>query len=317
MDPTHYINPIRDSAGQAYREFISKAFRTLPRSDRKRWAPVYLRGLLEVPGRKTIRRIVEDSDELHSATTTQSMQQFINQSPWEWNGVRHALATYVHQHCRVRAWIADNTVVPKRGSHSVGVARRFVPSLGRTVNCQVGMGLYLATERHADPVPVDWHLLLPGSWLQNPERRARARIPGHAASAPCGRTSWAWSTRPPMTGGCREPPSWSTRTAHPMPAPSFRGSWPAGERSWSRSRRPMNRRCWRAGKLPPPRPTRFGPPPLAVRPRWSTSPVRAAERCGGREVRSVPDPPSCTRGSCIRSGSPMPVPATRRHRSVC
>jgi SRSO17 transposase len=106
----------------------------------------------------------------------QSLHQFINGSPWEWGPVRAELAQWTGQGLAAGALVIDTAVLRKRGEHSCGVHRRFVPASGRSVTCQVGVGAFLAT--HEEAVPVDWRLLLPASWTEDAERRERARIPG-------------------------------------------------------------------------------------------------------------------------------------------
>ncbi|WP_449353667.1 IS701 family transposase [Thermobifida cellulosilytica] len=162
--------------------FIGKVFGALTRSDQRRWAGVYLKGLLSVQGKKTVRKIVASSGEADPVAAVQSVQQFINQSPWEWPEVRRAIAEYVDSRTEVSAWVIDNVIIPKRGSHSVGVARRFIPQAGKTINCQVGIGLYLATDQGA--VPVDWRLLIPDAWLGDQQRRGRAKIPDGVTKKP-------------------------------------------------------------------------------------------------------------------------------------
>ncbi|APU13590.1 MULTISPECIES: IS701 family transposase [Actinoalloteichus] len=152
--------------------FAAQAFSSLPRADQRRWAEVYLRGLLLGKGRKSVKRMAE---EVLAMPAAQSLQQFINQSPWDWTAVRRWLAKEAAAQLSPRAWVIENTVIPKRGTHSVGVERRFVPSEGKAVNCQVGMGLFLASEYAS--VPVDWRIVLSPRWTEDATRRNRAYIP--------------------------------------------------------------------------------------------------------------------------------------------
>ncbi|WP_326695814.1 transposase [Streptomyces sp. NBC_01766] len=190
--------------------YAEDLFGHLPRADQRRWALTYLRGLLTAPGRKSVRRLARAVSD--SPTAAQSLQQFVNSSPWEWDPVRAALARWTEQQTGarsdqqtgaqtgVRAWTVGLSVQPKRGQHSVGVHRRFVPESGRTVSCQAGVGLFLTTGGHSagghsagghsagrlsagglatagSAIPVDWRLLLPERWSGDARLRLRTRIP--------------------------------------------------------------------------------------------------------------------------------------------
>nr|WP_179118379.1 IS701 family transposase [Saccharothrix sp. ALI-22-I] len=159
--------------------FAQDKFSSLPRSDQRRWAEVYLRGLLLGHGRKSVRRIAEEVLEL---PVSQSLQQFINQSPWDWREVRSRIADEVDELLRPRAWVIADTTIPKRGDHSVGVERRFVPSEGRAINCQIGTGLFLAGELAS--IPVDWRVQLTQRWTDDHRRRDRAYIPSSVRAQP-------------------------------------------------------------------------------------------------------------------------------------
>ncbi|MEV0694856.1 transposase [Streptomyces sp. NPDC050388] len=153
--------------------FADRIFEHLPRTDQRRWARAYLQGLLTTPGKKSVRRLaVAVSD---SPTASQSLHKFVNASPWDWKPAREELACWAEQRMSSQAWTVSLAVLRKRGEHSCGVHRRFVPSTGRSVTCQAGVGAFLASPEAA--VPVDWHLLLPGSWAKDAERRNRTRIP--------------------------------------------------------------------------------------------------------------------------------------------
>ncbi|NBE51902.1 IS701 family transposase [Streptomyces boluensis] len=154
--------------------FIERVFGHLPRTDQRYWAQAYLTGLLSAEGKKSVRRLAAAVSD--SPTASQSMHQFVNASPWDWAPARAELMRWTEERLAPKAWTLDVAVMRKRGEHSCGVHRRFVPSTGRSVNCQVGVGAFLTSESEA--IPVDWGLLLPGSWVNDEQRRSRARIPG-------------------------------------------------------------------------------------------------------------------------------------------
>ncbi|MGW5674911.1 IS701 family transposase [Streptomyces sp. NPDC003860] len=169
--------PVHDiGAQESLTRFAERIFASMPRSDQRRRAGAYLHGLLATPGRKSVNKIAAQTAD--GPVAPHSMRQFVNDSSWEWSPVRRELAHWVAERTAARAWTLGIAVLAKRGVHSAGVHRRFVPSVGRSVNCQVAVGLFLTGD--TDAVPVDWSLLLPDSWASDPHRRSRARIPPEA-----------------------------------------------------------------------------------------------------------------------------------------
>jgi SRSO17 transposase len=75
----------------------------------------------------------------------------------------------------IRAWIIDDTGFPKKGKHSVGVARQYCGQLGKQDNCQVAVSLSVASD--AASLPIAWRLYLPQAWAKDPELRRKAKIP--------------------------------------------------------------------------------------------------------------------------------------------
>jgi SRSO17 transposase len=78
---------------------------------------------------------------------------------------KHALA----------AWIVDDTGFPKKGTHSVGVARQYCGQLGKQDNCRVAVSVSLATEEAS--IPAAYRLYLPETWANDEERRKPAGVP--------------------------------------------------------------------------------------------------------------------------------------------
>ena len=72
-------------------------------------------------------------------------------------------------------WIIDDTGFPKKGKHSVGVARQYCGMLGKQDNCQVAVSVSLACDQGS--IPVAWQLYLPEEWATDAARRAQAGVP--------------------------------------------------------------------------------------------------------------------------------------------
>jgi SRSO17 transposase len=75
----------------------------------------------------------------------------------------------------IQAWILDDTGFPKKGSHSVGVARQYCGRFGKQDNCQVAVSLSVAT--HQGSLPVAYRLCLPKEWADDAARRDVAGVP--------------------------------------------------------------------------------------------------------------------------------------------
>ena len=152
-------------------QFLEEMLSGLGRTERRRWGAVYVRGLLGTNERKSAARMAAQLAD----GEVQGLQQFVGQSPWAWGPVREQLAQRMTRELQpVAAWIVDDTGFPKKGRHSVGVARQYSGTLGKVGNCQVAVSLHYATDDAA--IPLDFQLYLPEEWLGEEQRR-EARIP--------------------------------------------------------------------------------------------------------------------------------------------
>ena len=71
--------------------------------------------------------------------------------------------------------VIDDTAVPKKGTHSVGVAAQYASALGKTTNCQTLVSLTLA--RGEVPVMAALRFFLRDSWISDRQRLQRAGVP--------------------------------------------------------------------------------------------------------------------------------------------
>src|SRR5215207_3367772 len=120
----------------------------LSREAQRRWAVVYLKGLI-LPGE---RKSVEP---LAARVAPGSADRLV--------GGPDAVL------------VVDDTALPKQGRHSVGVARQYCGALGKRANCQVLVSLTLA--RGEVPVTVGLRLFLSEGWTDDPGRCAGAGVP--------------------------------------------------------------------------------------------------------------------------------------------
>lgn len=77
--------------------------------------------------------------------------------------------------------VIDDTALPKKGTHSVGVAPQYASALGKTANCQTLVSLTLA--RGEVPVMVGLRLFLPQTWIDDSVRLEHAGVPADDRSA--------------------------------------------------------------------------------------------------------------------------------------
>lgn len=75
-----------------------------------------------------------------------------------------------------RSWlIIDDTSLPKKGDHSVGVALQYASTLGRKANCQTLVSVTLASREV--PLMLSLRLFLPDIWTADLARLKRAGVP--------------------------------------------------------------------------------------------------------------------------------------------
>jgi SRSO17 transposase len=140
---------------------------------RRRMCPLYIAGLIGPGERKSIQPMAQwlvpgEYDQLH---------HFAAAGMWD--------ATPLEAELLVQAdrlvggdnavLVIDDTALPKKGSHSVGVAAQYASALGKTANCQTLVSATLASGEV--PVMVGMRLFLPESWASDSVRMARARVP--------------------------------------------------------------------------------------------------------------------------------------------
>lgn len=154
-------------------EFVADMAERLPLRRQRENALLYVRGLVEHGGRKSLQPTLFRLEE--SPARYESMQQFLADSPWEPALLLRACAESVAPEIDVLAWVVDDTGVVKDGKHSPGVKRQYSGTLGKIGNCQVAVSLHAVGERGT--LPLGWALYLPEEWCSDRQRRRQAKIP--------------------------------------------------------------------------------------------------------------------------------------------
>jgi SRSO17 transposase len=159
----------RDELGRWLKPFLDQ----LGHKARRRMCPLYVSGLIGPGDRKSIQPMAErlvagDYDQLH---------HFIAAGVWDAAPVETELLVQADSLVGGDAavLVIDDTAIPKKGTHSVGVAAQYASALGKTANCQTLVSLTLA--RGEVPVTLALRLFLPESWTSDRARLKRAGVP--------------------------------------------------------------------------------------------------------------------------------------------
>jgi SRSO17 transposase len=156
--------------------FVEEVAERLPLRRQRENVLLYVRGLVEHGGRKSLQPTLFRLEE--SAARYESMQQFLADSPWDPTLVVRACAERVATEIGVTAWVVDDTGIAKDGKHSPGVKRQYSGTLGKIGNCQIAVSVHAVGGRGT--LPLGWALYLPEEWCSDVERRRKAKVPAQA-----------------------------------------------------------------------------------------------------------------------------------------
>jgi SRSO17 transposase len=140
---------------------------------RRRMCPLYVAGLIGPGERKSLQPIAArlapaDYDQLH---------HFVAVGPWEEAPLEAELLAQANRLVggADAVLVIDDTALPKKGAHSVGVGPQYAGALGKKTNCQTLVSLTLA--KAEVPIPIVLRLFLPDTWINDPERLQHAGVP--------------------------------------------------------------------------------------------------------------------------------------------
>ncbi len=159
----------RDELGRWLKPFLDR----LGHKARRQMCPLYVSGLIGPGDRKSIQPMAKrlalgECDQLH---------HFIAAGVWDAAPVETELLIQADRLVGGddAVLVIDDTAIPKKGTHSVGVGAQYASALGKTANCQTLVSLTLA--RGEVPVMLGLRLFLPESWTSNQARLKRAGVP--------------------------------------------------------------------------------------------------------------------------------------------
>jgi SRSO17 transposase len=164
----------------------------------------YCLGLVLPGERKSVEPMAAVTAPSRVAAQHQSLLHFVGQAPWSDERVlakvREMVLPDIERHGPIEAWIIDDTGYPKKGRHSVGVARQYLGQLGKQDNCQAAVSLSIANRQAS--LPVNYRLYLPKEWADDGGRRRKAGVP----------EDLVFKTKPQIA---LEQIAWACRTAIP------------------------------------------------------------------------------------------------------
>ncbi|NQT38538.1 MAG: IS701 family transposase [Planctomycetes bacterium] len=144
----------------------------LRRPEQREHAQTYVRGLLSDVEKKNAEAIAYRHDQ-----DRQGLQTFIGTAPWDHGPLLEELTRQVGQQLGESDGVIlfDPSAFPKKGSHSVGVARQWCGRLGKVDNCQVG--IFMGYASRSEQALVDMRLYLSREWAKDRKRCKECGVP--------------------------------------------------------------------------------------------------------------------------------------------
>jgi SRSO17 transposase len=168
-----------DDSGSRFAAYVEGLSTVIGHADRAGPLRDYCVGLMLPGARKSVEPMAAVTAPARTAAQHQSLLHFVGQSAWSdadvLAKVTEMVLPKIEHHGAIEGWIIDDTGFPKKGEHSVGVARQYCGQLGKTDNCQVAVSLSLAN--HHASLPVAYRLYLPEAWSTDRKRLRKAGVP--------------------------------------------------------------------------------------------------------------------------------------------
>jgi SRSO17 transposase len=167
------------AAAERFQAYVERLAQSLGHADRRAPLRGYLTGLVLPGARKSVEPMAALLAPQRVRQTHQSLHHLVADAPWQDAVVLRTVRAYalaaMAEHGPIEAWIVDDTSMPKKGQHSVGVARQYCGQLGKRDNCQVAVTLAVANETAS--LPIAYQLYLPEVWANDRRRRRHAGVP--------------------------------------------------------------------------------------------------------------------------------------------
>jgi predicted transcriptional regulator len=136
--------------------YVERLALTLGHADRTEPFRAYCTGLILPGERKCVEPIAARVEPGRAGAAHQSLHHFVAKAAWNdaavLAGVRELVLPTLLERGPIRAWIIDDTGMPKKGRHSLGVTRQYCGQIGKQDNCQAAVSLSLTTDHASLPV---------------------------------------------------------------------------------------------------------------------------------------------------------------------
>lgn len=160
-------------------EYLGELCAAAGHKDRSTPLGLYCKGLLLPGERKSVEPMAARLAPDNVRRMHQSLHHVVAVAPWSDEALMRVVREYVLGAMRKGgapvAWIVDDTGLPKKGKHSVGVTRQYCGQTGKQDNCQVAVSLSVANWQAS--LPIAYQLYLPESWANDVERRQKTGVP--------------------------------------------------------------------------------------------------------------------------------------------
>jgi SRSO17 transposase len=167
------------SSESRFSAYVQGLVSVIGHKDRERPLRDYCTGLMLSCERKSVEPIAAVTAPARVAAQHQSLLHFVGEGRWSDDRVlakvREMVLAAIEDAGPIEAWIIDDTGLPKKGRHSVGVARQYCGQLGKEDNCQVAVSLSIANAQVS--LPVAYRLYLPREWTNDNDRLRKAGVP--------------------------------------------------------------------------------------------------------------------------------------------
>jgi len=166
------------TTSECFDEYMEHLAQGLGHADRNSGLKGYCTGLMLPLSRKSVEPMAARVDPMHASARHQSLHHFVAKAEWSDDEMLRRVCQWVVPKMDFSEggwWIIDDTGFPKKGRHSVGVARQYCGMLGKQDNCQAAVSVSLSSSQGS--LPLAWQLYLPEDWAADTLRRNSAGVP--------------------------------------------------------------------------------------------------------------------------------------------